>query len=97
MMSSDDIIACSDPQAVLLLLLPDGPGRLGNGPERARRLQPLQRPDGPITARQIPPHAHPPPIGRCVANSPRQRVLGQPEASILQGGGAFVVPCLLAL
>lgn len=30
-------------------------------------------------------------------SSPWQRVFSQPDPSILQSGGAFVVPCLLAL
>lgn len=35
--------------------------------------------------------------GWFVADSPWQRVLGQPDPSLLQGGGAFVVPRLVAL
>lgn len=36
-------------------------------------------------------------IGQFVADLLWQRIFGQPDSSLLQRGGAFVVPCLLAL
>lgn len=96
----------SYPQTFVKFLLSDNLGCLDDVLLSSRSLQPLHSPVRPMTG-QSQKAENPNRQGQrkratsgtgCVLHpSPWQRVFGQPDPSILQRGGAFVVPCLLAL